>query len=106
LKVKKFFDDEYVVKDIEIAEMTTSEPGKGNVKFTGVKSLIIEHKGNLVNVGSGLSREQRIEWMKKPSKIIGKTITVKYFEETKNKAGEYSLRFPTLKFVYNNGRDC
>ena len=105
LKVKKFFDDEYVVKDLEIAEMTTSEPGKGNVKFTGVKSLIIEHKGNDVNVGSGLSREQRIEWMKKPSKIIGKTITVKYFEETKNKAGEYSLRFPTLKYVYENGRN-
>ena len=105
LKVKKFDDAEYVVKDIEIAEMTTSEPGKGNVKFTGVKSLIIEHKGNDVNVGSGLSREQRIEWMKHPSKIIGKTITVKYFEETKNKAGEYSLRFPTLKYVYENGRN-
>lgn len=105
LKVKKFFDDEYVVKDIEIAEMTTSEPGKGNVKFTGVKSLIIEHKGNKVNVGSGLSREQRIEWMKKPSKIIGKTVTIKYFEITKNKQGQESLRFPTLKYVYENGRN-
>ena len=105
LKVKKFDDAEYVVKDIEIAEMTTSEPGKGNVKFTGVKSLIIEHKGNDVNVGSGLSREQRIEWMKNPSKIIGKTITVKYFEITKNKQGQESLRFPTLKYVYENGRN-
>ena len=75
------------------------------MKFTGVKSLIIEHKGNDVNVGSGLSREQRIAWMKKPSKIIGKTVTIKYFEETKNKAGEYSLRFPTLKYVYENGRN-
>lgn len=62
LKVKKFVDDEFIVKDVEIAEMTTSIPGKGNVKFTGVKSLIVEYKGNDVNVGSGLSREQRIEW--------------------------------------------
>ncbi|MGN1394882.1 MAG: hypothetical protein ACI4V7_12775 [Succinivibrionaceae bacterium] len=105
LKIKKFDDAEYVVKDIEIAEMTTSEPGKGNVKFTGVKSLIIEHKGNDVNVGSGLSREQRIEWMKNPSKIIGKTVTIKYFEITKNKQGQESLRFPTLKYVYENGRN-
>lgn len=106
LKVKKFYDDEYVVKDIEIDEMTTSIPGKGNVKFTGVKSLIIEHKKNKVNVGSGLTREQRIDWYKHPEKIVGKTITVKYFEETKNKNGTYSLRFPTLKYVYEDGRDC
>lgn len=106
LKVKKFLDDEFVVKDIEIDTMTTSIPGKGNVKFDGVKSLIIEYKGNPVNVGSGLSREQRIDWMKNPKKIIGKTICVKYFEITKNKSGAESLRFPILKYVYENGRDC
>lgn len=106
LKIKKFDDAEYVVKDIELAEMTTSLPGQGNVKFEGVKSLIIEHKGNTVNVGSGLTREQRIEWKEDPSKIIGKTICVKYFEESQNKDGSYSLRFPTLKYVYENGRTC
>lgn len=107
LKVKKFVDDEFIVKDVEIAEMTTSIPGKGNVKFTGVKSLIVEYKGNDVNVGSGLSREQRIEWEKDPKKIIGKTICVKYFEVTKDsKTGKESLRFPILKYVYENGRDC
>jgi len=104
LKVKKFLDDEYVVQDVEIADMTTAEPGLGNVTYTGVKSLIIEHKGSKVNVGSGLTKEQRKEWYVNPSKIIGKTVTVKYFEETKNQNGTWSLRFPVLKAVYENGR--
>ena len=104
LKVKKFKDAEYVVKDVEIADMTTAEPGIGNVEYTGVKSLIIEHKGNRVNVGSGLTKEQRKAWYADPSKIIGKTVTVKYFEETQNQNGTWSLRFPVLKAVYENGR--
>lgn len=107
LKVKKFQDDEFIVKDIEIDTMTTSIPGKGNMKFDGVKSLIIEFKGNPVNVGSGLSRDQRIDWMKNPNKIIGKTICVKYFSESySEKTKNYSLRFPILKYVYDDGRDC
>lgn len=105
LKVKKFMDAEYEVKDVEIAEMTTAEPGLGNVKYVGVKSLIIEHKGCRVNVGSGLTKEQRKEWYNDSSKIIGKTVTVKYFEETKDQSGSYSLRFPVLKAVYENGRN-
>lgn len=104
LKVKKFLDAEYIVKDLEIAVMTTAEPGLGNVKYTGVKSLIIEHKGSKVNVGSGLTKEQRKEWYADPSKIIGKTVTIKYFEETQDQSGSYSLRFPVLKAVYEDGR--
>lgn len=104
LKVKKFKDAEYVVKDVEIADMTTAEPGIGNVTYTGVKSLIIDHKGNRVNVGSGLTKEQRKEWYVDPSKIIGKTITVKYFETTVAQDGKESLRFPVLKAVYDGTR--
>lgn len=104
LKVKKFLDAEYIVKAVDIAEMTTAEPGLGNVKYMGVKSLIIEHKGFKVNVGSGLTKEQRKEWHADPSKIIGKTVTVKYFETTVAQDGTESLRFPVLKAVYEDGR--
>ena len=104
LKVKKFLDAEYIVKDLETAEMTTAEPGLGNVKYVGVKSLIIEHKGFKVNVGSGLTKEQRKEWYADPSKIIGKTVTIKYFETTVAQNGKESLRFPVLKAVYEDGR--
>lgn len=106
LKVKKFFDAEYTVEGVEVGEMSTAMPGQGIVKYQGVTRLVIDHKGNKVGVGSGMSREQRIAWMEEPSQIVGKTITVKYFEETKSQDGKFSLRFPTLKFVYENGRTC
>lgn len=105
LKVKKFSDLEAVVLDVVVGEMTTALPGKGNETFTGVRSLVINYKGNIVNVGAGLTREQRIEWYKDPSKIIGSDICVKYFEETVAQDGKYSLRFPTLKYAYSGKRD-
>ena len=105
LKVKKFSDLEAVVLDVVVGEMTTALPGKGNETFTGVRSLVINYKGNIVNVGAGLTREQRIEWYKDPSKIIGSDICVKYFEETVAQDGKCSLRFPTLKYAYSGKRD-
>ena len=63
----------------------------------------IEHKGYKVKVGSGFSQEQRIQYM--TENIVGKLITVQYFEETKNDKGGISLRFPTVKHIYDGGRD-
>ena len=37
--------------------------------------------------------------------IIGKLITVQYFEETHNDKGGISLRFPTVKHIYDGERD-
>lgn len=65
----------------------------------------ITYEGNDVKVGAGLSREQRIAWMNDPSLIVGKVITVKYFERTVNQQGKASLRFPTLKVVHGDVRD-
>lgn len=105
LKIKSFMDTECPVIDLEIGEMATSLPGKGTEKYEGVTTLVVDYKGTRVGVGSGLSREQRIEWAKDPSKILGKEVCVKFFEETVNKNGGYSLRFPTLKYVYDGKRD-
>ena len=68
-------------------------------------AVLIKHKGNTVNVGSGFTIEQRQTYFKKPSAIHGKIITVQYFEESQNQSGEYSLRFPVLKIVHGNKRD-
>lgn len=106
LKAKKFFDAEYTVEGVECGRMVTALPGQGNVEFEGVTRLIIRHNGNEVGVGAGLSREQRIAWMNDPSLIVGKVVTIKYFETTVAQDGKESLRFPTLKHVYENGRDC
>ena len=62
------------------------------------------HRGCPVGVGSGFSLEERQHYYKHPEDIIGKEITVKYFEETKNQDGGYSLRFPTVKCIYKEGK--
>lgn len=105
LKVKKFQDAEYVVEGVETGKVCYNEGGMK--EYDVVKAIIIDHKGNKVSVGSGLSKEQRIEWFKDPSQIVGKTVTVQYFEETTNITNDLiSLRFPVLKHVYEEGRSC
>ena len=105
LKVKKFFDEEYVVLDVDFDDHRVIREGK-EVVMPMLAQVFIEHKGHRVAVGSGWSQEQRIKYHKNPKDIIGKTITVQYFEETKNQEGGISLRFPTVKHVYENGRQC
>ena len=68
-----------------------------------LSQVYIEHKGHRVKVGSGFSQEQRIKYT--TEEIIGKTITVQYFEETINDEGIPSLRFPVVKHIYENGRN-
>ena len=105
IKVKKFQDAEYVVEDVINGTAVYNEGGMK--EYDIVSALVIKHKDNIVKVGSGLSKEQRLRWFSNPEEIIGKTITVQYFEETQDsKTKEYSLRFPVLKHVYENGRNC
>lgn len=105
LKIKGMQDAEYVVEDVIFGKAVYNEGGAK--EYDIVSALVIHHKGNNVKVGSGLSKEQRLTWFNNPGEIVGKTITVQYFEETQDsKTGEYSLRFPVLKHVYENGREC
>jgi len=104
LKCKKFFDAEYIVQDIDIGPFRIIVDGL-EITEDMVRSVWIEHKGYPVSVGSGFSIEQRQYFYKHPDRIVGKEITVQYFEETVNQHGEISLRFPTVKAIYNEGRD-
>ena len=103
LKVKTFHDAEYEVIDCDFAPMSVVRDGKEAQEIM-LSQVYIKHKGYKVKVGSGFSQEQRIKY--KMEDIIGKTITVQYFEETKNDKGAISLRFPTVKHIYENQRDC
>ena len=106
LKVKKFHDAEYTVVDLESKSLRVVDTVTNTeVEEEMLSAVMIEHKGNTVRVGSGFSIEQRREYHAEPSKIVGKTITVQYFEESKNQNGDYSLRFPVIKHVYENGRN-
>ena len=103
LKVKTFMDAEFVVRSVEFDEHRIIKDGK-EVTEKMLANVIIRHKGNDVSVGSGFSQEQRRYYYKNPGEIIGKLIQVKYFEETVDKTGKISLRFPTLNYIYENGR--
>lgn len=103
LKVKTFHDAEYTVIDAEVDKMRIVKDGREEY-FDMLAQVWIEHKGYKVKVGSGFTQEQRLKYAY--ADIIGKTITVQYFEETKNDKGGISLRFPTVKHIYENERDC
>jgi DNA ligase-1 len=104
LKVKKFHDAEYIVVDIENA-INRVIVDELEVEEMMMKNVVIEHKGNRVSVGSGFSHEQRRHYFLNPNDIVGKQICVQYFEETLNERGTNSLRFPTVKAVYETKRN-
>ena len=103
LKCKNFIDAEFEVKGCIMDNMRFFEDGI-DVERETLSAVGIEHKGNLVKVGSGFSKEQRALYYENPDEIIGKIITVQYFEETTNSKGEISLRFPTIKAVHGTER--
>lgn len=104
LKVKKFHDMEFVVKDIEIGRYRIVEDGKEKETIT-MTNVIVEYKGNPLSIGSGFSLDERKRFYDRPELIIGKEITVRYFEETEDKNGKKSLRFPTVKIIHEGKRD-
>ena len=101
LKVKKFHDAEYEVIDFDIDDHEVVRDGKSET-MKMLAQVWIEHKGHRVKVGSGWSQDQRLQYM--DGSIVGKIITVQYFEETKNDKGGISLRFPTMKMVHGKER--
>ena len=90
IKVKKFFSVDLLCTGIE--------EGSGRNKGT-LGALVCDYKGNKVNVGSGFSDEDRKRIWQYPEDVIGKIVTVKYKEETKNKDGGISIQFPVFETV-------
>lgn len=100
LKLKKFNDFETEVIGITTGTMNIVEDGREKT-IDVMTRAIIRFKGSEVGVGSGWTVEQRRAFFKNPKKIVGKTIKVEYFEETRNKRGGYGLRFPVVKYVWD-----
>jgi DNA ligase-1 len=87
LKVKKFHS-----LDLEVVNV---EEGSGRLAGT-LGAIHVRYKdGNIVKVGSGFSDEERKLFWESPDFILNKVVEVKYFEESQNADGSYSLRFPT-----------
>ncbi|KAG0031462.1 hypothetical protein BGZ81_001173 [Podila clonocystis] len=125
LKIKQFQDAEFKVEEAMVGRMRLPFQGEFQERDQVLTSVVILHRGHRVGVGSGFSVEDRIRFGQDPSLIIGKTITVQYFEESKttsntsasgsngqdkdvtgsnvNEDMVWSLRFPTVKAIYESG---
>lgn len=87
MKVKKFNS-----LDLEVVDM---EEGTGRLAGT-LGAIHVRYKGgNIVKVGSGFSDEERKLYWSQPDLILKKIVEVKFFEESTNADGTFSLRFPT-----------
>ena len=102
LKIKKWHDIELPVIGLQ----------EGSGKHDGrLGSLLVYYKNRIVSVGSGFNDQEREiifrELHNENSKLYNLYytgqlyITVKYFEESCNAQGEYSLRFPIFKCFRN-----
>lgn len=104
LKGKEFFDAEYEVVRVNESIIQVIRENE-NVEVPGMGSATIMHKGQEVNVGSGWSQEQRINFVEKPEELVGKVITVQYKQETTDKDGNVSLQFPVVKAIHGRKRE-
>jgi DNA ligase-1 len=89
MKYKAFFDAD--VKVIGLQEGTGKHQGK-------LGSFLVDYKGVEVRVGSGLNDELREQIWGDQDSIVGRTIEVRYQEETP----DGSLRFPTFVCFRND----
>lgn len=99
LKVKVFNDAD--VFCLDIIEGTGKNIGK-----LGSITIQFKHEDKLYecNCGSGFSDDERELYWKQPELIIGKIVTVGYFEISKNAEGNYGLRFPTWKSIIRHDK--
>lgn len=101
LKVKKF--NEADVRVVDIYEGT----GRNIGKLGGI-TIQFSYEGETYecNLGSGFSDEERLLYFNNPDLLIGKIVTIGYFEISQDsKTKLYSLRFPTWKGIIRDDKD-
>ena len=93
LKIKSMKSKEFKCIDVL--------PGEGRLLGTLGSILVQIDKDNVIQVGSGFTDDQRSYFWKNPKNIIGKKVTVQYFQKSQNMKGKKSLRFPVFVSVRN-----
>lgn len=81
------------------------EEGTGKNKGT-LGAVIVDYKGFNVKVGSGFTDQDRDYFWANQKELLGRVITVQYFEETTNKKdNSLSLRFPVYLELREKGKE-
>lgn len=97
MKVKKFYDFDLQIVGCE--EGTGRNKGK-------LGAFVVDYKGNHVKVGSGYNDEERLSFWNNREEYIGRTITVKYKEISRDKkTGLESLQFPVYCGLREPGKE-
>ena len=96
LKVKQMQDC-----DLEIIGF---QEGEGKLKGT-LGALIVDYKGNSLYVGTGFTMKDRRYFWNNSSEMLGRVVTVQYFEETTDDTGKPSLRFPVFLELREDGKE-
>lgn len=88
------------VKYVESMDLKVVDIQEGTGKYEGMLgAVIVEYKGYRVGVGSGFSDEERQRFWDNPEEIIGKTIEVDTFGESRDQFGNASLNCPIFRGV-------
>ncbi|MCL2126384.1 MAG: hypothetical protein FWH33_10425 [Oscillospiraceae bacterium] len=97
LKVKRFYTVDLKVLSVE----------EGAGRLAGrLGAFVVDYKGNTLNVGSGMSDEQRDEFWRNRDELAGRVIEVKYKEESSDKkTGLLSLQFPIFVSLREEGKE-
>ena len=97
LKVKRFYTVDLRVLSIE----------EGSGRLTGMLgAFVVDYKGNTLNVGSGMTDQQRVEFWSIRDELPGRVIEVKYKEESSDKkTGLNSLQFPIFVSLREEGKE-
>jgi len=97
LKVKRFY-----TVDLKV---TAVEEGSGR-NLGRLGAFVVDYKENTLNVGSGMSDEQREDFWGRRDEMPGRVIEVKYKEESSDKkTGLLSLQFPIFVTLREEGKD-
>lgn len=88
------------VKFVESLDLKVVDVQEGINKYEGMLgALIVNYKGYRVGVGSGFNDEERKRFWYNPQEIIGKTIEIDTFGESKDRLGNISLNCAIYKGV-------
>jgi len=97
LKVKRFY-----TVDLKVIAL---EEGSGRLSGR-LGAFVVNYKGNTLNVGSGMTDEQREQYWQNKDNLVDRVIEVKYKEESSDKkTGLCSLQFPIFVSLREEGKE-